>query len=112
MTDFSVSGPYGMYHAVIIVKDQFLSNGVVGSLSDYTAVVDDPSYVWPNHEGDKRVRMLELVGSTCTSSNKSALRNRAKLVLTKPFGTSPLSRALSRFWSSGKRRLFIKLKDI
>ena len=34
MTDFSVSGPYGMYHAVIIVKGQFLSNGVLGSLSD------------------------------------------------------------------------------
>jgi len=61
MTDFSVSGPYGMYHAVTIVKDQFLSNDVRKNLPDYKTVVDDPSYACRNHEGDKRERMFDVL---------------------------------------------------
>ena len=82
MTDFSVSGPYGMYHAVIIVKDQFLSNACSGAFPiQYTTVVGHPSYAWPNHESDKREQMLELVGSTCTSSNKFAVDRILNVIL-------------------------------
>ena len=73
MTDFSVSGPYGMYHAVTIVKDRFLSNEVRKNLPDYKTVVDDPSYACPNHEGDKRERKFDVVGSVCTKCDKFAV---------------------------------------
>ena len=73
MTDFSVSGPYGMYNAVTIVKDQFLSNNVRKDLPDYKTVVDDPSYACPNHEGNKRERMFDVVGSVCTKCDKFAV---------------------------------------
>ena len=46
----------------------------------HTTVVGD-SYAWPNHEGDKREQMLELVGSTCTSSNKSAVDRILNVIL-------------------------------
>ena len=46
----------------------------------HTTVVGD-SYAWPNHEGDKREQMLELVGSTCTSSNKFAVDRILNVIL-------------------------------
>ena len=73
MTDFSVSGPYGVYHAVTIVKDQLLSNEVRKNLPDYKTVIDDPSYFCPNHQGDKRERMFDVVGSVCTKCDKFAV---------------------------------------
>jgi len=73
MTDFSVSGPYGMYHVVTIVKDQFLSNDVRKNLPDYKTVVDNPSYACPNYEGVKKERMFDVVGSICTKCDKFAV---------------------------------------
>lgn len=73
MTDFALPGTYGRYRAVTIVKDQILSNDVRKNLPDYKTVVDNPSYACPNHEGDKRERMFDVVGSTCTNSDKFAV---------------------------------------
>ena len=73
MTDFSVSGPYGMHHAITIVKDQLLSKEMRENLPDYKSVVDDPSNVCPNRKGDKREGMFDVVGSVCTKCDKFAV---------------------------------------
>ena len=73
MTDFSVSGPYGMHHAITIVKDQLLSKEMRENLPDYKTVVDDPSNVCPNRKGDKREGMFDVVGSVCTKCDKFAV---------------------------------------
>ena len=73
MTDFALPGTYRRYRVVTIVKDQFLSNDLRKNLPDYKTVVDDPSYACPNHEGDKRERMFDVVGSTPTNIDKFAV---------------------------------------
>ena len=73
MTDFALPGTYGRYRVVTIVKDQFLSSEVRKNLPDYKTVVDDPSYACPNHEGDKRERMFDVVGSLLTNMDKFAV---------------------------------------
>jgi len=73
VTDFSLPGTYGSYHKVTIVKDQFLSNEVRKNLPDYKTIFDDPSYACPNHEGDKRERMFDVVGSTGRNKDKFAV---------------------------------------
>ena len=56
-----------------IVKDQILANEVRKNLPDYRTVVDDPFYACPCYEGDKRERMFDVVGSTCTNFDKFAV---------------------------------------
>ena len=73
MTDFVLPGAFGKYIVVTIVKDQLLSNEVRQNLPDYKTVVDDPSYACPNHEGDKRERMFDVVGSICANIDKFAV---------------------------------------
>ncbi|KAL9952671.1 hypothetical protein ACROYT_G039960 [Oculina patagonica] len=73
MADFSLPGIYGKYHVITVVKDQPLSNDVQKDLPDYKTVVNDPSYACPNHKGDKRERMFDIVGSICMSTDKFAV---------------------------------------
>ena len=73
MTDFVLPGAFGKYIVVTIGKDQLLSNEVRQNLPDYKTVFDDPSYACPNHEGDKRERMFDVVGSICANIDKFAV---------------------------------------
>ena len=73
ITDFALSGAFGWYRVVSIVKDRSLSNEVRKNLPDYRTVVDDPSYVCPSYEGEKRERMFDVVGSTMANMDKFAV---------------------------------------
>ena len=73
VTDFSLPGTYGNYHKVTIVKDLYLSSEVRKNLPDYKTIVGDPSYACPNHEGDKRERMFDVVGSAGRNKDKFAV---------------------------------------
>lgn len=43
------------------------------NLPDYKTVVGDPSYACPNHEGDKREQMFDVVGSAGRNKDKFAV---------------------------------------
>ena len=73
MADLMLQGIFGVYHEITIVKDQLLPKGVRKDLPDYNSVVGDPSYACPKHEGDKRERMFDVVGSLCTNYDKLAV---------------------------------------
>ena len=73
MTDFPHPSVYNYYHAITIVKDQSPSNDVQENLPDYKSVLNDPSYACPNHEGNKRERMFDIVGSIGTNIDKFAV---------------------------------------
>ena len=73
MTDFVLPGAFGKHIVVTIIKDQFLSNDVRKNLPDYKTVVDNPSYACPNHGGDKREGMFDVVGSICANIDKFAV---------------------------------------
>ena len=73
MSEFSRPAIVGKCHEITIVKDQSLSNDVQKNLPDFKTVINDPSYASPNHKGDKRERMFDIVGSICTSTDKFAV---------------------------------------
>ena len=73
MTDFALPGTFCTYRVMAIVKDQFLSSDVRKNLPDYETVVGDPSYACPNHDGDKREGMFDVVGSTMANMDKFAV---------------------------------------
>ena len=73
MADLMLPGMFGVYHDITIVKDPLLPKGVGKDLPDYNSVVGDPSYACPKHEGDKRERMFDVVGSLCANYDKLAV---------------------------------------
>ena len=73
MADLMLPGMFGVYHEITIVKNQCPPKDVRKNLPDYKSVVGDPSYASPNHEGDKKEQMFDVVGSLCANYDKLAV---------------------------------------